>query len=141
MICSLFIKNSGTGTIIGSVGLKSITGLGYSPMVTAVDNENIEIPSVYTLEQNYPNPFNPSTQIKFSLPVISNVKIVVYNLIGEVVREIVNTELNSGVHTVQWNSEDESGKRVSSGVYFYELRANEIDGKQFNQVMKMVLLK
>jgi len=66
---------------------------------------------------------------------------LVYNLIGEVVHELVNTDLNSGVHTVQWNSDDASGKKVSSGVYFYEIRANGIDGKQFNQVMKMVLLK
>ena len=143
IICDLFTidQSTGTGTIVGSVGLKNITGLGYSPTVTAVENEILEIPSTYTLEQNYPNPFNPITQIKFSLPVNSNVKIVVYNLIGEVVRELVNTELSSGIHSVQWNSEDASGSKVSSGVYFYEIRASGIDGQQFNKVMKMVLLK
>ena len=123
--------------------MKDIKALGYSlGNITSVeDNPKATLPDKYILEQNYPNPFNPSTQIKFSLPVNSNVKIIVYNLIGEVVRELVNTDLNSGVHTVQWNSDDASGKKVSSGVYFYEIRANGIDGKQFNQVMKMVLLK
>jgi flagellar hook assembly protein FlgD len=49
--------------------------------------------------------------------------------------------MNSGVHTVQWNSEDVSGNKVSSGIYFYELNANGVNGNQFNQVRKMILLK
>ena len=143
LISDLFTINqsTGTGTLIGPVGLKDLTALGYSPLITSIEDDNIEIPSSFVLQQNYPNPFNPSTQINFSLPQNSAVKITVYNLIGEVVKELVNTDLNSGTHTVNWNSEDASGNKVSSGVYFYELRANGIDGKQFNQVMKMVLLK
>ncbi len=106
-----------------------------------VEYEDNIIPYEYSIDQNYPNPFNPSTQIKFSLPTNSNVRITIYNLLGEVVRELVNTEMNSGVHTVQWNSEDISGRKVSSGIYFYELNANGVNGNQFNQVRKMILMK
>ncbi len=131
------------GTLIGSIGLKDIKALGYSlGNLTSVDNNsNITLPNNYVLEQNYPNPFNPSTQIKFSLPVNSNVKIIVYNLLGEVVRELVNTEMNAGTHSVQWNAEDASGIKVSSGIYFYELNSTGVNGNQFNQVQKMILLK
>jgi hypothetical protein len=134
-------QTTGSATMIGSVGLKDLTGLSYSGGVTDVEDEDINIPSTYFLEQNYPNPFNPSTQIKFSLPISSNVKITIYNLLGEVVRELVNTDMNSGIHTVQWNSDDVSGKKVSSGIYFYELNANGVNGNKFNQVRKMILLK
>lgn len=134
-------QSTGAGTLIGSVGIKDLTGLGYSPMVTSIEEENVVTPSAFNLEQNYPNPFNPNTQIKFSLPIASNVKIVIYNLIGEVVSELVNTQLNSGVHSINWYASDNSGKKVSSGVYFYELKANGVDGSQFSQIKKMMLLK
>ncbi len=132
---------TGTGAMVGSVGLKDLTGLSYSSGVTSVQEEEIKVPSTYSLEQNYPNPFNPNTQIKFSLPTNSSVRITIYNLLGEVVRELVNTDMNSGIHTVQWNSEDISGRKVSSGIYFYELNANGVNGNLFNQVRKMILMK
>ncbi len=143
LVSDLFRINqtTGTGTMIGSVGLKDLTGLSYSGGVTDVEEEVIKLPSSYSLDQNYPNPFNPSTQIKFSLPINSNVRITIYNLLGEVVRELVNTDMNSGVHTVLWNSDDRSGNKVSSGIYFYELNANGVNGIQFNQVRKMILMK
>jgi len=130
------------GTIIGSVGVADLKALGYSlATLTSVEDVKTVTPANFVLEQNYPNPFNPSTQIKFSLPINSSVRIVIYNLLGEVVRDLVNSDMNAGVHTVQWNSEDGSGKKVSSGIYFYELKANGMDGAQFNQVRKMILMK
>lgn len=133
---------SAVGTIIGSVGVADLKALGYSlANITAVEEETILTPTNFILEQNYPNPFNPTTQIKFALPVNSSVRITIYNLLGEAVRELVNSDLNSGVHTVQWNSEDFSGKKVSSGIYFYKVKANGVDGSEFNQVRKMILLK
>jgi hypothetical protein len=133
---------SAVGTIIGSVGVADLKALGYSlANITAVEEETILTPTNFILEQNYPNPFNPTTQIKFALPVNSSVRITIYNLLGEAVRELVNSDLNSGVHTVQWNSEDFSGKKVSSGIYFYKLKANGVDGSEFSQVRKMILLK
>ena len=135
-------KSTGVGTLIGSTGLLDLKAIALSPSITVgIDTKEIAIPGEYALQQNYPNPFNPSTQIKFSLPISSNIRITIYNLLGEVVRELVNTDMNSGVHTVQWNSDDVSGKKVSSGIYFYELKANGVNGIQFNQVRKMILLK
>jgi flagellar hook assembly protein FlgD len=90
------------------------------------------IPTVYALEQNYPNPFNPSTVIEFSLPEdVSNVKLSIYNALGERVAELVNTSLQSGRYQYQWNAKD-----VVTGMYIYELRTDN-----FVSAKKMVLLK
>ena len=90
------------------------------------------IPTVYALEQNYPNPFNPSTVIEFSLPEdVSNVKLSIYNALGEKVAELVNTALTAGKYQYQWNA-----KNVATGMYIYELRTDK-----FVSVKKMLLLK
>jgi len=95
------------------------------------------MPSVYTLEQNYPNPFNPSTQIRFGLPYESNVKLKIYNILGQTVTELLNQSMQSGYHTIEWNAEN-----LTSGIYFYSIEANSISGsKSFNSVKKMLLVK
>jgi len=89
-------------------------------------------PTVYALEQNYPNPFNPSTVIEFSLPEdVSNVKLSIYNALGEKVAELVNTSLAAGRYSYQWDA-----KNVATGMYIYELRTDK-----FVAVKKMLLLK
>ncbi len=100
-----------------------------------------QMPKDYSLKQNYPNPFNPSTKIEYTLPVAASVKVVIYNLLGEVVDVLINSQQNAGIHTVVWNSEDSHGNKVGSGVYFYELKANSSNGSDFTQVRKMILLK
>lgn len=88
--------------------------------------------SQFTLNQNYPNPFNPSTVIEFSLPEdAANVKLSIFNLLGEKVTELVNSALTSGNYKFEWNAQDES-----AGIYFYELRAGN-----FVSLKKMNLLK
>jgi hypothetical protein len=90
------------------------------------------LPTVYSLEQNYPNPFNPSTVIEFSLPEdVANVKLSVYNALGEKVAELVNTSLTAGRYQYQWNAQS-----VATGMYIYELRTDK-----FVSVKKMLLLK
>ncbi len=89
------------------------------------------IPKEFYLSQNYPNPFNPSTTITFGLPKASNVQIMVYNILGQRVAVLVDGKMNAGNHAVMFN-----GDRLSSGVYFYLMRAGE---KIFKQ--KMLLLK
>ena len=89
------------------------------------------LPTVYSLEQNYPNPFNPSTMIEFSLPEMANVKLSIYNALGEKVAELVNTSLQAGKYQYNWNA---SG--VATGMYIYELRTDK-----FVSVKKMLLLK
>jgi hypothetical protein len=98
---------------------------------------DLSTPLDFSISQNYPNPFNPSTSINYSLPSESNVKITVYNLIGEVVKELVNSTQLSGYHSATFNASD-----LSSGIYFYAISASSIDGQnEFNSVRKMTLLK
>ena len=88
-------------------------------------------PIKFELSQNYPNPFNPSTTIRFTLPQAGNVKLTVYNLLGEEVAQLVNEFKEAGVHTINFNA---SG--LNSGVYIYKLEANGLV-----QTRKMTLLK
>ena len=134
-------KTNGTGTLIGSVGLQGLTGLARTKGIVSVDDKSSSIPDQYALYQNYPNPFNPSTTIKFSLPVSSNVKLEIYNLLGEVVKEIINSNLPAGTHSFSWNAENNNNSNVTSGIYFYRLVADGVDGSKFIQVRKMILLK
>jgi hypothetical protein len=98
-------------------------------------------PKEYTLAQNYPNPFNPSTTIDYSLPFESNVKVVIYNVTGEVVKVLVNNVQVAGHHKANFNTES-TGRSLSSGIYFYSIEASSIDGKNnFKQTKKMILMK
>ncbi len=85
----------------------------------------------YLLEQNYPNPFNPTTTIGFGLQEKSNVKITILNSIGEEIAVVLNKEIESGYHTVEFNADN-----MPSGVYFYQLKAGS-----FINTKKMLLLK
>jgi len=89
------------------------------------------------LISNYPNPFNPTTSIKFAVENSSNIEISVYNILGQKVKTLVNTQFNKGNHNVIWHGTDENGENVSSGVYFY--RMNQ-DGKNID-TKKCILLK
>jgi len=94
-------------------------------------------PVDFKLEQNYPNPFNPSTKIRYALPYESNVKIIVYNVLGQIVKEIVNEIQKTGYHEVNFNAAN-----LSSGVYFYSITGSSTSNKQeFKDVKKMLLLK
>lgn len=96
-----------------------------------IDEYSDFLPTSFSLKQNYPNPFNPSTVISYQLPVISDVEVSIFNLLGQKVVTLVSEKQNAGQHRVQWNA---SG--FASGIYYYSLKAGE-----FQQVRKMVLLK
>ncbi|MCK9212298.1 MAG: carboxypeptidase regulatory-like domain-containing protein [Ignavibacteriaceae bacterium] len=104
--------------------------------VVSVSNEEV-IPVIYSLSQNYPNPFNPTTTVAYGIPVESKVTLTLYNMLGEV---ILKNDLGikaSGSHQLQMDL-----RSKASGVYFYEMEANPLDGsKNFRQVKKMILLK
>lgn len=89
-----------------------------SEMITSVKDYRIILPETFVLQQNYPNPFNPSTTIRYALPFSAYVKLMIYNMLGQVVSELVDEEQSAGWKEVRW---DESG--TSSGVYFYQLIA------------------
>ncbi len=110
-----------------------------SPLnVASEDNSAVDniIPSEFALGQNYPNPFNPTTRIDFSLPSSGQVTIEIFNILGEKVKTIVNSQMGAGNHTVEWNSTGGDGNHVSSGIYFYRLTTGD-----FIQTKKMILLK
>jgi len=107
-----------------------------STFVVSVDNEKESLPADFTLFQNFPNPFNPSTKIGFSLPELSNVSLIVYNSLGEKVATLIdNNTLNKGNHFVVWDSKNDNGNLVPSGIYFYSLQAN---GKTITKKMALV---
>ncbi len=88
------------------------------------------------LHQNHPNPFNPVTNIKFSLANSSVVTVNLYNVLGEKVAVLVNNSFEKGVHTVSFD-----GSKLTSGIYIYQISAEGIDGKNFIDTKKMILLK
>jgi len=94
------------------------------------------IPKDFTLHQNYPNPFNPITTIKYDLPDDALVNITIYNILGDVVNNIVSQKQIYGYKSVQWNATNNIDQPVSAGVYFYSIEAGN-----FRQTKKMILLK
>ena len=122
---------NGAGSTIGATGLQGINGLAISPEVVGIEPISSVIPDKYELYQNYPNPFNPNTNIKFDLPKGSNVKLTVYNSLGQKVAELFNGELSAGTYRYSWGASN-----FASGIYFYRLETDE-----FVQTKKLVLLK
>lgn len=93
--------------------------------VTGVENNNSVIPAKYEVAQNYPNPFNPSTAIRVSLPMASYVTVRVYNMLGQEVKTLLNSQVAAGEHTLIWHGEDNSGNILPSGSYIYRVTARE----------------
>lgn len=84
------------------------------------------LPSSVELPQNYPNPFNPSTTIRFVLPQAQQTRLVIYNILGQAVKELVNENLPAGRYELLWNGADQNGRQVASGIYFYVLEAGAL---------------
>jgi hypothetical protein len=104
---------------------------------TAVSEADQEIlPDEYKLNQNFPNPFNPTTTITYSLPTRTDVTINIYDLLGRKISTLLSGSEAAGEHEVVWNGYNYSGERVSSGIYFYRIKAGD-----FTDSKKMVLLK
>lgn len=102
--------------------------------VTLKDEGNL--PEGFRLYQNYPNPFNPTTEIRFEIPRDTEVELTVFNILGRAIRTLTSKRLPAGSHSVTWDGMDNEGTPVSSGIYFYRLKA----GKYLDR-KKMVLLK
>jgi hypothetical protein len=102
----------------------------YDPTETVI-TANTLLPKIHRLYPNYPNPFNPSTKIKFTLPNPENVRIEVYNTIGQKIETLLHKNMSEGYHEVEFNAQN-----LSSGIYFYRIEAGE-----FQDVKKMILLR
>ena len=121
------------------VEVADLTGKVYGSETARISSAAVVLPKAYSLEQNSPNPFNPSTTISYELPESAGaVRVVldVYNIRGQRVVTLVDELKDAGKYTVNWDGRDASGRAVSSGVYFYRMRAGE-----FSTVRKMVILK
>ncbi|NQV16611.1 T9SS type A sorting domain-containing protein [bacterium] len=102
----------------------------------SVDEPGSSLPREFALSNNYPNPFNPSTTIAFDVPNSSEVMITVYNVLGQKVIDLVNSEYSAGNYNVSWNGLDAAGNPVSSGLYMYKMTAGA-----FTATSKMLYLK
>lgn len=102
-----------------------------SSQTTSIDGTENSLPETFTLSQNYPNPFNPSTVISYQIPVNADVRLEVFNILGQSVALLVNEQKSAGAHTVTFDA-----TALSSGIYIY--RINSAD---FSQTRKMLLIK
>jgi hypothetical protein len=108
--------------------------LGWTP--TWVKDYVGTTPNEYKLEQNYPNPFNPSTQIRFSLPKETRVRLDVYDVTGQLVKSLLNEGVTAGNKELTWDGTNNKGAKVSTGMYIYRLQADT-----FVSSKKMLLIK
>ena len=112
----------------------------YEPLINSVEEQQILLVSSNLL-QNYPNPFNPVTTIEYSLSTSSRVQLAVYNILGQHIRTLVQGYQTSGIHRKIWDSTDDVGKRVVSGVYFYKLTIENESGQLNSYIRKMLLVR
>jgi hypothetical protein len=106
------------------------------PIDAGDDNDNPNTPSGFALYQNQPNPFNPETKINYYLPKPCNVKLTIYNVLGQTVKTLQQGYQSAGLNTVTWDGRGKDGAQLSSGIYFYRLEADK-----FVQTKKMSLMK
>lgn len=125
---------NGPGELL--VNNEQIRSLKVTLYTKVVGVNNDETPKSFSLKQNYPNPFNPSTTIEFQLPVTSNVKINLYNSLGQKVKQITNNSYAAGTHQVNLNASD-----LPSGIYIYSIKANGVNEQIFKMSRKMMLIK
>jgi hypothetical protein len=115
------------------IELRDLNDVG---VVTGVKDDVVARPLNYRLAQNYPNPFNPETRIFFEMPASHQVKVVIYNMLGQQVRTLVDEQMNAGRHTVNWDGLNNQGVRVPTGMYIYRIKAGD-----FIASKKMMLIK
>ncbi len=134
-------------SIINSVDLFQVDASHYNMLVTTMGslfyyqcaitpNGNLEITPVTLNASNYPNPFNPETTISYDISKQGNVSVDIYNLKGQKVKSLLNETQEAGMHKIIWQGDNEDGKQVSSGNYFYKVKSG---GEEI--VKKMLLMK
>ncbi len=104
--------------------------------VTAIEDLTSGLPARFELGQNFPNPFNPETTIKFNLPSAEQVSIKIFSSTGQLIRSLITNSYAAGYHNILWNGRNDSGNKVTSGLYIYRIKAGK-----FISVKKMLMLK
>jgi len=136
---------TGVGTTVGLCGVAGLSSIAVrvdSALGTSVSPvQDGLIPEVYSLSQNYPNPFNPTTEIVFGLPQQSDVRLAIYDVLGQEVRVLADGMLSAGTHVATWDGLNGAGNSMASGIYFYRIEARGDGSTLFNEVRKMLLLR
>ncbi|MEK9138276.1 MAG: YCF48-related protein, partial [Bacteroidota bacterium] len=123
---------SATGGI--AAGLLTLTGVK--------EGNDRGTPTSFALDQNYPNPFNPTTTLRYALPKDARVNLTIYNVLGQRIAVLSNEVRAAGFYDVLWNGRNDFGSQVASGVYFYRIEAQPVDGSEtFTNLKKMLPLK
>ena len=102
----------------------------------ASNDVNNQLPHAFNVYNNYPNPFNPVTTLRYDLPEDALVNITIYDIMGRIVRTLINSQQNAGFKSIQWNATNDAGSPLSAGLYLYKIQADYLV-----QTRKMVLLK
>jgi hypothetical protein len=125
----------------GAALRQALVDLG-EPTDVGEEDEGV-LPREFALYQNFPNPFNPSTTIRFDMPVDGVVTAVIYDLLGQRIRILLDDKREAGSHSISWNGRDEGGIEVSSGVYFCGIKVvpSPHDAKTYTAFKAMVMLK
>ncbi len=112
--------------------------------LTGIETKQKTVLNKFTLNQNYPNPFNPVTNISYQLPKAMDVKLTIFNIVGQKVRSLLNKKQASGTHKIKWDGKNELGNNLASGVYLYQIKAGDLStgtGHVFVQTKKMLLIR
>jgi hypothetical protein len=116
--------------------MKEVVKMCLGTLWCVAAEQEVKAPRSFSLSQNYPNPFNSETVIEYSLPKRSQVKLVIYNILGQKVKTLLDQKESAGHKRVTWNGRNEKGEMAGSGIYIYRIQT-----EQFTQSKKMLLLK
>ena len=142
------VFDQSTVTVSGAA-IDTLTIPGYTALIYSNRQDDIQgvqpspgkVPTRVALEQNYPNPFNPSTSIRFDVPRAAPVTVQVYDVLGRIVRTLVNERMSPGTYTTSWDGINEGGKQIGSGMYFYRLSIGGDGGYRTMLIRKMLLVR
>jgi hypothetical protein len=126
----------GTDHLNSITELRTILNEPFDPLTDVPGDATPGLPYRFTVRQNYPNPFNPSTVIEYTLPRRSAVTIDIFNVLGQKVCRLVDEVKPAGTHAVSWDGTNKAGGAVSTGLYFYRVKAGDMVASR-----KMLLLK
>ena len=133
---SFTVNSTSENAITLSVGYQ-LMGSFNEVVARGITNLNfVPTPEEFSLHQNFPNPFNPVTKIKYDLIEHSKVNLIIYDIMGREIKQLINARQEAGYHSMLWNGRNSQGQNAGAGVYFYMIQAND-----FRQVRKMLLLK
>ncbi len=132
------VADTANNVVNATITTSGVYALFTPDIITDVVDEDSRdgLPYNFQLAQNYPNPFNPATTISYSVPARSHVTITIYNLLGQRIRTLIDEDKSAGTYQAVWNSNDESGSTVASGVYLYRFETNN-----HSETRKMMLIK